>query len=278
MKKKIFYYIVCSFLINSIQAQGPIDARIYPTDMNKYTILDSANYKFYYTFTHLADTTKPKTRATNNLILLVGNNVSRFFSSDYFKKMKDDNKKKTMDSPVLGMRGDGLNATEIFKNYRDKKELVTTRVPGTHDIFTYEENFPEFEWQLTNETDTILSYPCTKAVTNFRGRTYTVWFSMDIPISDGPWKFGKLPGLILKVSDSQNYFTFDCVKIEALKNKEPIVRYEGKYVPSSRESVNKLIRNVHEKPIMTYEAMGLTYIGDKSKPKPPKPYNPLELE
>ena len=29
---------------------------------------------------------------------------------------------------------------------------------------------------------------CKKATTNFRGRYWEVWYTEDIPISQGPWK------------------------------------------------------------------------------------------
>ena len=40
------------------------------------------------------------------------------------------------------------------------------------------------------------------------GRSYEVWFAPDIPISDGPWKFYGLPGLILEAYDIQHHYEF----------------------------------------------------------------------
>ena len=37
--------------------------------------------------------------------------------------------------------------------------------------------------------------------------------SVDIPISDGPWKLCGLPGLILRAYDHSNSFIFNCVGI-----------------------------------------------------------------
>src|SRR3712207_8163725 len=48
----------------------------------------------------------------------------------------------------------------------------------------------------------------------FRGRTWRVWFALDIPFPDGPWKLCGLPGLILKAEDSKGHFSFDCVGID----------------------------------------------------------------
>lgn len=69
-------------------------------------------------------------------------------------------------------------------------------------------------WELLNETKKINSFNCQKARGNFRGRTYTVWFTNDIPVCLGPWKLNGLPGLILEATDSLNQFQFFAEKIE----------------------------------------------------------------
>lgn len=63
-----------------------------------------------------------------------------------------------------------------------------------------------------------MKYTCTKAITTFRGREYVAWFTDDIPIQNGPWKFCGLPGLIVKVNDTQNNYTYE---LEGVDLKEP---------------------------------------------------------
>jgi len=69
-------------------------------------------------------------------------------------------------------------------------------------------------WELLNETKNINSFKCQKARGNFRGRTYIVWFTNEIPVSLGPWKLNGLPGLILEAKDSLNQFQYFAEKIE----------------------------------------------------------------
>jgi hypothetical protein len=71
-----------------------------------------------------------------------------------------------------------------------------------------------FGWQLQDGDSIVCSYPCHKAVTTFRGRTWTVWYTLDLPYSDGPWKFCGLPGLVLHAYDSEGKFRFNCIGIE----------------------------------------------------------------
>lgn len=68
------------------------------------------------------------------------------------------------------------------------------------------EKIPEMDWELINQSKTIQNFDCKKAKTVFRGRTYVVWYTEEIPISAGPWKFNGLPGLILSVEDAEGIF------------------------------------------------------------------------
>jgi GLPGLI family protein len=77
------------------------------------------------------------------------------------------------------------------------------------------------KWEIINETKQINSFVCHKAIGNLRGRTYTVWFTLDIPVSFGPWKLNGLPGLILEATDTKNEYFFYAEKIEL--NKETII-------------------------------------------------------
>lgn len=72
----------------------------------------------------------------------------------------------------------------------------------------YTEPLPSFNWKITEEQKTIGEHQCQKATCVFGGRTYEVWFAPDIPISDGPWKFHGLPGLILEAYDTQHHYEF----------------------------------------------------------------------
>lgn len=69
-------------------------------------------------------------------------------------------------------------------------------------------------WNLLDETKKINNFTCQKATGKFRGRTYTAWFTSEIPLSYGPWKLNGLPGLILEVYDEDGLFYAVADKIE----------------------------------------------------------------
>ena len=79
------------------------------------------------------------------------------------------------------------------------------------------ENIAPQEWSILDDTCQIQGYLCNKATTLFRGRVYEAWFSFDLPVDDGPWKLYGLPGLILKVVDSEQPIGFECIDLAGLK-------------------------------------------------------------
>lgn len=68
-------------------------------------------------------------------------------------------------------------------------------------------------YKLSKGKERILGYDCNIAEVNFRGRNYRVWYTKEIPFSDGPWKFFRLPGLILKAEDDFGMFKFIATRI-----------------------------------------------------------------
>ncbi|AZI39928.1 MULTISPECIES: GLPGLI family protein [Chryseobacterium group] len=88
-------------------------------------------------------------------------------------------------------------------------------------------------WKLTNESKTINSLTCKKAEVNYKGRNWIAWYSTEIPLSYGPYKFTGLPGLIIKISDESGDYDFELVKsVSSTEIKGKILtinkrRYEG---------------------------------------------------
>lgn len=111
----------------------------------------------------------------------------------------------------------------------------------------YDESYPDQQWTLLSDTAIISGYHCQKATCSFHGRSFEAWFTSEIPIRLGPWKFGGLPGLIIKVYDSDNYYIFECTNVEQIH--QPMVRSKyGHRRPIKRETVLKFERKINENP------------------------------
>ncbi|MGC3977437.1 MAG: GLPGLI family protein [Paludibacteraceae bacterium] len=91
------------------------------------------------------------------------------------------------------------------------------------------------------------------------------WFTPEIPIKEGPYKFSSLPGLILKISDDKNHYIFTCTGIRKPKSVVPIKFFKWEYKDITRERLNAYLVKVHNNQAQFFvTATGLrAYEGDK---------------
>lgn len=97
---------------------------------------------------------------------------------------------------------------EIKKDYKTQNIYFITSIKA--DKYQYAETKP-FHWKILKETQQIGIYNTQKAETTYGGRKWIAWFSTEIPIPDGPYKFSGLPGLIVKAEDSKGDYSFTLV-------------------------------------------------------------------
>jgi GLPGLI family protein len=248
-------------------------------DLSKYHTIDSAYLKCIYQLTYLKDSLKPEEKSFDLQVLLIGTTISSYYSQyalDYNHFVVDYLKKGHDTYP--GIREKGAWRYELFKNYPRGKETVTDIASMLQGNFIYEEDPPVFDWKIMNENQTILSYNCQKATVSFRGRDYIAWFTTDIPIPNGPWKFGGLPGLILKIQDSKNNFRFECNGLEQLNPKESIRFYQVDYTKITRKDLAKTYQRFHDD-MVAYMKIRERQVHVMSGGNTFKiPYNPIELE
>ena len=98
-------------------------------------------------------------------------------------------------------------SARIHKFYPSMKvEYVDKVANGMTPVnIAYTEDL-KFNWKISEEKQKIGEYNTQKATTEYGGRTWTAWFSSDLPFQDGPYKFSGLPGLIVKIEDAgKNY-------------------------------------------------------------------------
>ncbi|MDO5607308.1 MAG: GLPGLI family protein [Capnocytophaga sp.] len=106
----------------------------------------------------------------------------------------------------------------IFSRYLTDNTL-TTKAKLSDAFYLATEELPKINWEIQHgKKATIMGMECTQAKGSFRGRSYTVWFTPEIPVPFGPWKLGGLPGLILEASDDLGGATFVADKIEKLQS------------------------------------------------------------
>lgn len=176
-----------------------------------------------YNFQHVRDLNKSKEPFKGDYILTIKNRESRFVPyflyEDTHKKIGQNNMtasssgSRTVNGmPVLVISNSGTVVTEeINKNFAKKQMECDARILSKY--FYTLGTLPQIEWKLTDQSKKILNYTCQKAETSYLGRKYIAWFSKDLPIADGPWKFYGLPGLILEAKDENGEVVFEATEI-----------------------------------------------------------------
>jgi len=279
--KRALLLILTIICILEIKAQY-----VYPDNipLDKFTVLDSAQMKFTYLFkykkSYYRNDTDSSTLAEDRQCLLIGNSISKYYSEYYFDYCTRMMCRKTHNEPYQSMEN-GACGLEIFKNYPNLKMTVTEQA-GTYYFggnYKYEENSPSIKWKIESDTTTILAYSCQKATTTFRGRNYTAWFAPEIPSNNGPWKFGGLPGLILKISDESQRYMFECIGIKQLDKPEPIKFYNLQYITLKREELDKVYRRYFKDPIQFWIDVRSQRVGQiEASDLPKMTYDPIELK
>ena len=263
--------------------------------LGKATVVDSSDVRIYYALN--ADSLSNQDTYVDLRVLEVGSQVVK--CSSRFVTEGEEHQKEVLKTwknihphadgvprphPIHGKRADYWNEiqyTDIYIEGKTATEYHTMPHGFQGENGYIVEQYPSQEWTLGHETATILGHLCQSATCHWRGRDFVAWFAIDIPIRHGPWLFGGLPGLIMKVLDVDGFYTFEAVAIK--REKEPITRYayEG-YRKASRDRYLRLNRELNEEYTNTIGRMGgmmRNAVGEWVPASGPKiHYEPLELE
>lgn len=267
-----------------------------PINIDEYKVIDPSRFVVTYEAMMTKDSVKPTEHKFDRLVLMVGDSIStcysntmhRFDSAFTVTVRKGEETYRSVNH-FIDENGD-VWVPDVYKYYAKKRMTVVHRmeVPGNFvPIFLYDEPLSLMDWKMSFETKEILGYQCFKAECDFRGRHWTAWFTMQIPVQDGPWKFSGLPGLILQMEESRGHYAFRCIGIET--RKKPIVWYNNvDYQSCKRSDVvkqmedyhtdwNAYVRRVFPGKIVRAKNNGSfekVPVGEKRV----LPYNPVELE
>ena len=229
----IFFLCISHFAFAQIP-KGEIANRIVKWTAKTDTI-DTSNFECIYQL-NVTDPIKAETRQSYG-ILISGSRYSMFKDYNCYRL---DSVINTMDKTKITY----LEYSKLSGKYRNETTDIILRDRQNAEItfygrvfidkYKYKEPQPDFNWQLSDETKTVCGTLCHKATCSFRGRDWTVWYS-DIPVSEGPWKFGGLPGLILEAEDSTKEIMFTALSLR--KMQRPITMENLDYFNTTREKI-----------------------------------------
>lgn len=215
----------------------------------EYIKIDEVTHVFIYSYTFCEEHKNPQSAKKHEMILEFGQNHSKFYSSN--KAFTDSLLMRyANESPevafskifplVSGSPVPPFCNFYVYKNYPTANKTTFIASDLSSGKYQVEEDI-KFDWTIDiNATDTISGLICHKAQTSFYGRNYTAWFSLDIPINDGPYKFNGLPGLIVQIADTDNEHIFT-LKGLASSNSKPMYYVKNRYTnTTSKGYVNAL--------------------------------------
>lgn len=203
--------------------------------------IDSTNIEVKYKTTFLIDTANINSKKEEITLLQIGKFSSLFKSA--VKELADslsiDYIRKSVDNPVNGkvvINTENLTTAEFIPEvlYKNDKFLIWDQILRNTYIFEINK---KIKWNLISDTKIISGYKCLKAIGKYRNKEITAWYTNEIAISEGPYTFKGLPGLILEVYDSKNYFHFTMVGLKNIK--KPIKPIETGIKTSYEKFFNK---------------------------------------
>lgn len=162
--------------------------------------LTAQTHRFIYEYHYKMDSTSVEPRKTS-MVLDVNPEDVKFYNYDFVltdstNKTKGQNHVIWDDTPAITRKRN----SDVNVNYIILQNMFAVE---TQD---------KINWNLQNETKTSGNYSLQKATTKFGGRNWTAWFTKEISLNEGPYKFRGLPGMIFEIYDDKNNFKFSLVK------------------------------------------------------------------
>ncbi len=187
--------------------------------------VQETNYTVQYDFVSITDTVTQTFGRTYPFLLINREGVSRFHSEarqyndsmavEWYNQHPQHVDPQTLDESINSAKAFLAGSADWRKSnpvdYSIEKNLVTNSGKIGLELSMPPQFFTQsldFNWTIADQRDTISGLPCRKATINYNGRSWEAWYAPAIPISDGPYIFTNLPGLIVKVRDDRGWFTF----------------------------------------------------------------------
>ncbi|MFY8003718.1 MAG: GLPGLI family protein, partial [Chitinophagaceae bacterium] len=179
---------------------------------------ENSCWKISYNYSHIKDTARPNIVYKENMVLLTNKEKSLYLSEYEFKidSTFNDNMAKVKAGITIDLPNEPIkfkyHTFESLLFVQQESTLYSIK-PWTGDKIVIEEIWPNTKWQLLDSTQIIGGLTCYSAIGVVKGRTYTVWYCPDYPVSAGPWKIRGLPGLIVAATDASKTISFQLQSI-----------------------------------------------------------------
>lgn len=234
--RNILFAILIGVFSNSLIAQNRFQ---------NSTIRAEYNVTFQY------DSTDENSLISEKMLLLIQGDKSLFVSSNLLKKDSIKNAVKLNFQPGSALNMSNIDIPSSFFRFKIKKAYANSKIEIFDNInaenYRYTVPKENMDWKILSENKNIKGYQCQKARGYYRGRVFTAWFTQEIPISDGPYVFNGLPGLIIDIVDDKKHYHFELIQIS--KVNEVRTDYPEDYIELSEAQFIKIRENFRLHPI-----------------------------
>ena len=221
-------------------------------------MFSAQNNRVIYEYKFRPDSRKVDSLKTEWMYLDISKKGSKYYSKSTFESdsIVNESIKKQMAAGMKSIsvsrnqKGGEINY-EVEKSYPEYKTSLTARV-GNDSYKVLEDR--KLDWKILAEKKKIGEFNTQKATTDFAGRKWTAWFTSEVPVLDGPYKFSGLPGLIVEVSDDTGSHKIELKGIKKLKEiKEEVLNTQGKDIPFTKKKPIEVNRQQYVKQLKQYE-------------------------
>lgn len=173
LKTIIFYALL---FVNTIFSQKSLDKIYVEFNVQKGQIIDTE---------YLIASSKYSLYSTN--LIDIDNEKNMVQKDEYGNYTINENKIK-------------INSLKYYATLKSNELYFISTPPKNKKEIIAIDDLPTIEWRINKkETKKINNYRCYKATALFRGSEMVAYYTPEIPIGFGPFKFKGLPGLILEV-------------------------------------------------------------------------------
>lgn len=193
--------------------------------------------------TKLISDSLSKDKATIFASTLLCNNLESVYFSREAKAFYNGTSGETISTSAGPIPKYPKSVGSVYKN----NESLQVSLPVGKYVFTFDE--PKLKWELLSETKDIKGFKSRLAkTTTDTGDTFFVWFTNDITIQDGPFRFKGLSGLILEVYNKNR--TIEIYATDIKKSNEIIepLNYGNDVKTKSKDQFLEARKNYTENP------------------------------
>ena len=209
------------------------------------------NKRFIYEYKFISDSTNVDDVKTEMMFLDTTKDGSKYYSYTVFNSdsiMKVDLEKQLAATGSINVKSDmrkGNVRYSVTKTYPDYKINLHRRLGM--DSYNISDD-RKINWKISSEKEKIGEWNVQKAEADFAGRHWIAWFSTEIPIQDGPYKFRGLPGLIVKIEDKTGSHKMELKGIKNITGNVDINVFEVKEIAVNSKQFQKVLKEYENDP------------------------------